>query len=78
MAEEKISPRLEALLREFQLPTRLPQELDSSSIKGFLRTDKKVWKGKLTFVLLKSIGEPIFFEEPPEKLIDEVLNELSL
>lgn len=78
VAEEKISPRLEALLREFQLPTRLPQELDSSSIKGFLRTDKKVWKGKLTFVLLKSIGEPIFFEEPPEKLIDEVLNELSL
>ena len=77
VAEEELTPRLEALLQKLELPTRLPQGLDPSRIKPFLRADKKVWKGKLTFVLLRRLGKHIFYEDPPEDLLDQVLKELS-
>ncbi len=77
VAEEVLSSRLEALLKALDLPTRVPEELSVSRILGFLRTDKKVWRGKLTFVLLKHLGKPVFYEDPPIEAITEVLEELG-
>ena len=77
LAEEPLSPRLEALLKSLGLPVRLPEGLGLDEILGFLRADKKVWKGRLTFVLLKRLGEPVFYEEPPQEMIREVLTKLS-
>ena len=77
VAEEPLTPRLKALLERLDLPTSLPKKLNPETIFGFLRSDKKVWKGRLTFVLLKKFGEPIFYEEPPKEVITEVLEQLS-
>ncbi|NPB09781.1 MAG: 3-dehydroquinate synthase [Thermodesulfobacteria bacterium] len=72
-----ISPRLEALLESLGLPIRLPEGLDIESVMKFLRADKKVWRGKLTFVLLKDLGEPVFYEEPPAEVLLETLASLK-
>ncbi len=72
-----LSPRLEALLQKLDLPIRLPAELEIETIMKFLRADKKVWRGKLTFVLLKGLGQTIFFEEPPAEKIETVLKSLK-
>ncbi len=77
VSKEEISPRLVSLLKRLDLPTQIPQGLAPAEILSFLRTDKKVWKGRLTFVLLKRLGEPVFYEEPPEELVIEVIKELS-
>ncbi|OAG28390.1 3-dehydroquinate synthase [Thermodesulfatator autotrophicus] len=77
VAEEKISPRLVKLLEALGLPTRIPQELETEEILSFLRADKKVWKGKLIFVLLKKLGIPVFYEEPPKELLKEIVEELK-
>ncbi len=72
-----LSLRLEALLQKLDLPIRLPAELEIETIMKFLRADKKVWRGKLTFVLLKGLGQTIFFEEPPTEKIRTVLESLK-
>ncbi len=77
VAEEKISAPLEDLLNSLGLPTRLPPGITPNKIFGFLRADKKVWKGRLTFVLLKRLGETVFYEEPPDEAISAVLTELG-
>ncbi|WP_457756316.1 3-dehydroquinate synthase [Thermodesulfatator indicus] len=77
VAEEEISPRLIKLLEDLGLPTRIPQDLDTDEILSFLRADKKVWKGKLTFILLKRLGEPVFYEEPPQQILKEIVEALK-
>ncbi len=76
IARESLSPRLERLLKAFDLPTTLPQGIKVPEIMQFLRTDKKVWKGRLTFVLLKRFGEPVFYEEPLQEIVERVLQGL--
>ncbi len=71
------SRRLEALLEKLGLPTRLPPDLKIEEVIKFLRADKKVWRGRLTFVLLEDIGQTIFYEEPPEGKIKAVLETLK-
>ncbi|NPA48849.1 MAG: 3-dehydroquinate synthase [Thermodesulfobacteria bacterium] len=76
LSVEPLSPRLAKLLESLGLPTRIPRNLSPAQITKFLRADKKVWKGRLTFVLLRRFGEPVFYEEPPREIIEETLEEL--
>ncbi len=76
LAQRDLSTPLEALLRKLGLPVRIPKELDPAKIEAHLRADKKVWRGKLVFVLLKEIGAPVFYEEPPKELIRKIIDSL--
>jgi shikimate kinase/3-dehydroquinate synthase len=53
--------RVEAHLKAVGLPTRISDipgfEADSESLLGAMRQDKKVERGKLTFILVRGIGE---------------------
>lgn len=73
LAPAGLSERLEALLQKFDLPTRLPPNLSVEKIMSFLRADKKVWRGRLTFVLIEDLGKFSFYEEPPTETIKEIL-----
>ncbi|WP_022853205.1 3-dehydroquinate synthase [Thermodesulfatator atlanticus] len=76
IAQEDLSAPIEALLKKLGLPVRIPKELDPAKIEAYLRADKKVWRGKLVFVLLKRLGEPVFYEEPPKELISKIIDSL--
>ncbi|HFC97604.1 MAG TPA: 3-dehydroquinate synthase [Thermosulfurimonas dismutans] len=76
VAEEPVAERVEALLSRLKLPTRLPSGVSPERVLAFLSADKKVWKGRLTMVLLRRIGEFVFYQDPSRKVILEVLEEL--
>jgi len=76
LARGGVSARLEALLNRLGLPTSLPHDITVDQVLGFLRADKKVWRGKLTFVLLKEIGEFVFYEDPPLDALRGILEDL--
>lgn len=57
-----------ALLKQFDLPTRLPSDISTETIMSALRTDKKFVAGQVRFILTSRIGsafvsKDITFEE---------------
>lgn len=76
IAEKKIVKPLEELFYELNLPfkfSHLHWKINLENLLEHLDKDKKVWKGKLTIVLLKRIGKAIFYENPPLEVIKEAL-----
>ena len=65
IAEESVSEPLIKLLKSLDMPyeiSHLFSNLDPSKLISHFSKDKKVWKGKLTMVLLKKIGKAQFYE----------------
>lgn len=78
LAQEKVFTPLKELLTALDMPYKLSQisqEIDSERIIFHIQKDKKVWKGSLTMILLKRIGEAYFFENPPFEIIKNILSE---
>lgn len=74
--EEPVYMPLKNLLETLELPWKVSDLgifLNESEILELLSKDKKVWKGKLTVVLLKGIGKYYFYEDPPLEAIKEAL-----
>lgn len=64
--------RVEALLRAYQLPTRLNKPLPLRDLMAAMQRDKKTLSGKLRFVTMIALGEAITSEGVSPKLIEEV------
>lgn len=78
LAQEKVFTPLKELLTALDMPYKLSQisqEINPESIIFHIQKDKKVWKGSLTMILLKRIGEAYFLENPPFEIIKSVLSE---
>ncbi len=76
VTEKNIFNPLQELFSELKLPfkfSHLSFKINLENLLGHLEKDKKVWKGKLTIVLLKKIGKSVFYEDPPLEIIREVL-----
>lgn len=76
IAEEKVSQPIIELLKSLNMPyklSHLSSNLDPLKIISHLSKDKKVWKGKLTMVLLKKIGKTEFYEISSLDSIKEAL-----
>ena len=62
--------RVENHLKAIGLPTRIAEipgiPLDATAILAAMRQDKKVERGKLTFILAKGIGESFIAKDVPE------------
>ncbi|MGD0561555.1 MAG: 3-dehydroquinate synthase [Roseiarcus sp.] len=62
--------RVETHLKAIGLPTRIAEipglEADAQAILGAMRQDKKVERGRLTFILVKGIGESFVAKDVPE------------
>lgn len=78
VAEKPVYEPLKSLLIDLEMPNRISDLLPLFSSAEFfsaLSRDKKVWKGKLTIVLLKKIGKFHFYENPPHEVILQTLEE---
>jgi 3-dehydroquinate synthase len=82
LAQTGLTERVERLLKLYQLPTRISElglkvdRTDVPKILSYFGRDKKVWKGKLTLVLLKNLGDFVFYEVSETKTLESVLEEL--
>ena len=64
--------RLKNVIEKAGLPTDMP-ELEVEEIMRAMKHDKKVLRGKVRFVLLKSIGDAFITDEVSPSLVEEVL-----
>ncbi|MCS7150056.1 MAG: 3-dehydroquinate synthase [Caldimicrobium sp.] len=74
---EPVYEPLVELLSNLGLPYRVNQlglQFSREELINLMFKDKKVWKGKLTIVLLKKIGEYLFYEDPPQDMLMEALD----
>ena len=62
------------LIKQYGLPTEIPQDLDRAVIKSYLSTDKKSVGGTISYVLPKEGGGVTISEDVPESMIDAVLD----
>ncbi|BCL60993.1 3-dehydroquinate synthase [Desulfomarina profundi] len=65
--------RVIKILTDYNMPTRVPVNLDRKRIRKYLLTDKKVVDGSVFFVLPQSIGEVFITDQIEETLVDEVI-----
>jgi 3-dehydroquinate synthase len=70
--DRSAAARLEKVIREAGLPTLVPP-FDKKKLMRAMGHDKKVRQGRLTFVLLKSIGEACITDDVDPALVQEVL-----
>ncbi len=66
--------RLEKLVSDFNLPTKLPDHLDNKTLIDIMQRDKKVQQHKIGFIILKSLGQAIMVDEVNEPLLEQTLN----
>ncbi|MBI5409225.1 MAG: 3-dehydroquinate synthase [Nitrospirae bacterium] len=69
--------RLRELVELYNLPSRIPDELNVSEMMNAMEVDKKVKAGKLRFILPKTIGKVRIEEDVDRKLIREALQSKS-
>jgi 3-dehydroquinate synthetase len=69
--------RVEAQLKTVGLPIRMCEipgfEADSGSLLAAMRQDKKVERGKLTFILVRGIGESFVARDVGEESVSAFL-----
>jgi 3-dehydroquinate synthase len=65
--------RLEDLILRASLPAAMPRGLDIKAVMRSMSHDKKVQRGRLRFVLLRSIGEAFIARDVDPALVEEVL-----
>jgi 3-dehydroquinate synthase len=78
VAGKPVFEPLKALLKDLDMPYRIKDispHLSQTKFFSAISKDKKVWKGKLTLVLLKKIGRFTFFEDPPKEALSRALEE---
>jgi 3-dehydroquinate synthase len=64
------SLHIQKIIEETGLLTHIPNNIDSQTLVTLMHVDQKVRHGKVRFVLLKKIGEPVILQEvEDEKLL---------
>jgi 3-dehydroquinate synthase len=64
--------RLKGIIEKAGLPTEMP-DLEIEKIIQAMKHDKKVRRGKIRFILLKSIGSAFITDEVDVSLVEKVL-----
>lgn len=76
MISEELVARHGDLLRSFGLPVA-STSIDVDRVLEAMLLDKKVEQGKLRFVLLEDVGQPVVRSDVPEELVRKVLHDLA-
>jgi 3-dehydroquinate synthase len=69
--------RLKNLIKMYNLPTKIPEEINVSDIINAMEIDKKVRAGQLRFILPQSIGSVRIEENIDRGIIKEILTSQS-
>ena len=67
---------MEEVIQKVGLPTKMPG-IDVKRIIQAMEFDKKIVKGKIKFILLRSLGEAFITDEVSPSLIEKVLVDWS-
>lgn len=79
VSKKPVFKPLKDLLDKLEMPQKLSDlnsQINPQKLLFHFYKDKKVWKGKLTIVLLERIGKAKFYENPSEEKLLEVLKVL--
>jgi len=71
--QKKDAARIKGLIELYNLPVKIPSDIDVSAILCAMEIDKKVRAGRLRFILPESIGNIRIEENIDRELIKEVL-----
>lgn len=74
--DEELLARHGDILRAFGLPLTAPG-VSTQAVLNAMRLDKKVIAGKVRFVLLHGIGQPVVHDDVPDDLVTEVVRALT-
>jgi 3-dehydroquinate synthase len=74
LVEREFTERQKNLLGRFGLPTS-PQPWAVDALLATMRSDKKALAGKVRFILPRRLGEVALFDDIPEAVVREVLEE---
>jgi 3-dehydroquinate synthase len=66
--------RIAVLIERAKLPTRLPAQIDTETLLGYMAGDKKVLDGQLRLVALDAIGHGVIVEGVPTALLAAVID----
>lgn len=64
------------LLKRFDLPTRLPEDMATEVILEHMKHDKKFSEGKIRFVLLRALGDAFLSKDVTERQIVDAIQAL--
>jgi len=73
ICERETVDRLESLLSTVGLPLGVPSNIDVDEVIDAMKRDKKVWKGRLRFVLPLHIGEVVIRNDIPDELVTKAV-----
>lgn len=73
LLSKQVQDEIHQLIREYGLPTEVPEELDREQIKRYLLTDKKNIDGKTHFILPTRIGKVEISNQIRTAQVDQVL-----
>jgi 3-dehydroquinate synthase len=65
-----------SLVRQYDLPTTIPENYRTEEILAFMARDKKVRQGRLHFVLIERIGRCFVTPNVPQDTVEEALEEI--
>ena len=75
-AAPELQGRIERVLQQWHLPTRLPEAYEPAALLAAMGSDKKKLAGKLRFILLRDVGDLFVAEDVAETAVLATLNEL--
>jgi len=67
--------RVKSILENCELPTRLTGKIKSSDFSKSMSVDKKILKGKMRLVLLKTIGAAFVCDDYHKEFLDQTIEE---
>jgi 3-dehydroquinate synthase len=70
--------RIESLIKAFELPHRIPKDLETKALLSRLTKDKKKEGSLIPFILLKKIGLPFIYSDISKTLIRETIEALKV
>ena len=77
LIDNYIALKYENLIKQFNLKTTIPHNIDINAIIKAMKSDKKLLRGRLRFILPEnSIGKVGIFDNIEESILTEVLKEL--
>lgn len=74
----EIQPRIESMLVNAGLPTRIPRMLEPDRLLNAMRSDKKRAGGHLRFVLLRNVGDVFISSAVAENAVIETIEHMSV
>ena len=72
-SDDNLTNEIQNILDEYNLPTRIPKNIDLDDLYTIAKSDKKVRAGKINWVLLKKIGESVIVNDVPKEIVMDSL-----